>query len=178
MDTDFTKKEKLLLAAKSPREYIDKSLRSDISPGRKAFITRHWLEKKKYTIEDIKYARNRHPYWKEKKMEGTAERNVARAREHNYGNGNNIIWDDGLIMDFISANKKDNTGNYINKDWELAKEFECTIPAIQHMRRKFNMAEKIIMVASGKITVKRLLDYLKYGEGALRKMMKKNKKSR
>jgi hypothetical protein len=173
MNTEFSKKEKILLTARNPKEYIDRSLKSNISPGRKAFITRRWLEKKRYTIEDIKYARNRHPFWKGKKMEGTAERNAARTIEHNYGTGKNILWDDDLILEFIEANKKDKNGNYLKRDWELAKEFKCTIPAIQHMRRKFNMAVKIITVSSGNITKKRLLDHLKYGESTLRKMKKK-----
>ena len=137
MNTELTKNDKMLLTAKNPKEYIERSLKSNITPGRKAFITRHWLEKKKYTIEDIKYARNRHPYWKEKKMEGTAERNAARSIEHNYGTGNNILWDDSLILEFMEANKKDKMGNYINRDWELAKQTPT-----QNLRYKMKMAKQ------------------------------------
>jgi len=175
MNDEFTKEEKMLLKARTPKDYIDKSLKCKISPGRKAFVTRHWLDKKSYTIEDIKYARNRHPYWKGKKMEGTAERNAMRTQEHNYSSGNNLFWDEELIKTFITANKKDKKGNYINKDWELARDFECTIPAIQHMRRKYNMAVKIITSSKGTVTTKRLIDHLMLGESVLRKMCKRRK---
>lgn len=176
MNDEFTRDEKKLLKARTPRDYIDKSLKFDISPGRKAFVTRHWLNTSKFTIDDIKYARNRHPYWKAKKMEGTAERNALRTQQHNYNIGGNIIWDEELIKDFITSNKKDKKGNYINKDWELARDFECTIPAIQHMRRKFNMAIKLLASSREKITTKKLVNLLLMGEGQLRRLCKKKQK--
>jgi hypothetical protein len=176
MKPQFTEKEKMLLQARNPRDYIDRSLKCKVSPGRKAFVTRHWLEKTKYTIDDIKYARNRHPYWKSKKMEGTAERNAMRTVEHNYSKGENIIWDEDLVREFIDKNKKDKSGNYLNKDWELARGFKCTIPAIQHMRRKYNMAVKIMVAAGEKNSIKKLTDYLMMGESALRRMKKKSRR--
>ena len=166
----------MLLKARNPKDYNEKSLRYGITPGRKAFVTRHWLEKTKFTIDDIKYARNRHPYWKSKKMEGTAERNAIRTKEHNYSQGDNITWDKKLINRFIEKNKKDKSGKYLNKDWELARDFECTIPAIQHMRRKYNMAIKIIAASQGKLTSKKLMDYLMMGESTLRSMKKKKRR--
>ncbi|HOW81352.1 MAG TPA: hypothetical protein PK573_02225 [Spirochaetota bacterium] len=176
MKPNFTEQEKNLLKAKNPRDYIDKSLKNKISPGRKAFVTRHWLDKTRYTIDDIKYARNRHPYWKAKKMEGTAERNAIRTKEHDYSKGDNIIWDEKLVHKFIERNKKDKQGKYIIKDWELAKEFRCTIPAIQHMRRKYNMAVRLIASSSGSITAKKLMEYLMLGESMLRNMQKKKRR--
>ena len=176
MKTLFTKEEMQLLKAKSPDAYIDKSLKSEISPGRKAFVTKFWLQQTGYNSGDLANSRNRHPYCKAKKMEGTPERNAIRSSTHNYGDGNNIEWDEKLINRFIDMNKKEKNGKYIYKDWQLAKEFKCTIAAIQHMRRKANMAEKILSTESKKSTDKRLLPLLKMGEGTLRAMVRNRKK--
>ena len=175
MKEELNKEEKALLKAKTPKAYIDKSLKTDISSGRKAFITKLWLEKTGFTSDDIKYHRNRHPYWKEKKMEGTAERNSIRVQEHDYSKGKPLEWNIDKIKKFIDLNKKDKSNNYVHKDWELAKKFKCTIPVIQHMRRKYNMAIKIIDKKFGKLTAKRLLDYMKMGENTLRKLKKQEK---
>lgn len=176
MKLNFTEQEKNLLKAKNPKEYIDKSLKNRISPGRKAFVTRHWLEKTRYTIDDIKYARNRHPYWKAKKMEGTAERNAVRTQEHDYSSGDNIVWDEKLVQKFVDKNKKDKLGRYVIKDWELARDFKCTIPAIQHMRRKYNMAMKILSSSKTNPTSKKLMEYLMLGESTLRSMVNKKRR--
>jgi hypothetical protein len=176
MKLNFTEQEKNLLKAKNPKEYIDKSLKNRISPGRKAYVTRHWLEKTRFTIDDIKYARNRHPYWKAKKMEGTAERNAVRTKEHDYSKGDNIIWDDKLVHRFVEMNKKDKLGRYVTKDWELARDFKCTIPAIQHMRRKYNMTVRILSSSKTGITTKKLMEYLMLGESTLRNMAKKKRR--
>ena len=172
MKQELTKEERDLLKAKTPKAYIEKSLQSNIPSGRKAFLTKLWLDQKGFSAEDIKYHRNRHPYWKAKKMEGTAERNAQRVEEHDYSKGKNLEWKDNLIKKFLELNKKTKSGKYEYKDWELAKKFKCTIPVIQHMRRKCNMAEKIIKKKYGKITGKRLFDMVKLGENTLRKLEK------
>jgi len=172
MEPKFSKEEKKLLKAKNPEDYINKSLQCDITSGRKAYVTKYWLKITGNESSKLEYYRNRHPYWKAKKMEGTAERNVVRYAKHNYGDGTKKIWDNKLIQEFVNHNKKDKKGNYIHKDWELAKKFECTIATIQHMRRKYNMTVKIIEATLGKVTNKRLLDHLKMGEGTLRKMIR------
>ena len=176
MKTTFTKEEMQLLKSKSPDAYIDKSLKSDISPGRKAFVTKFWLQKTGYSAGDLAYSRNRHPYWKAKKMEGTPERNAIRSSMHNYGDGNNIEWSEDLIAQFIDMNKKGKNGKYVHKDWELARDFRCTIAAIQHMRRKANMADKLFAAEGKKPTEKRLLVLLKMGEGTLRAMVRSSRK--
>ena len=38
------------------------------------------------------------------------------------------------------------------------------------MRRKYNMATRIILAGNGKVTAKKLLEYLQMGEGMLREM--------
>ncbi len=165
--------EKKLLSARNPKEYIDLSFKSSLKPGRKAFITRMWLEKTKYTVEDIEYHRNRHPYWKERKLEGNTERTQKRFEEYNYSNGKKIEWDDEMLAKFITMNKKDKKKKYIYKDRELAKHFRCSIATIQHMRRKYNMAIKFLTLNRGTINNKRLLEQLSLGEGTLRAMIKK-----
>ncbi|MBN2041828.1 MAG: hypothetical protein JW864_17465 [Spirochaetes bacterium] len=169
MNNAFSKEEKKLFNSKDPKDYINRSLKLNIPQGRKAFVTKHWLDKTGYDVADLEYFRNRHPYWKSKKMEGTTERNIIRSYEHNYGNGQRKNWDDKLLQEFINLNKKDKNSNYIHKDWELAKRFKCTIASIQHLRRKFNMSEKILKT-KGRVTNKKILDHLKLSENLLRKM--------
>jgi len=171
----FSAAEKKLLQSKTPMAYIDNSLKCEMSSGRKAAITRIWLEKTGYTGDEIKHARNRHPYWKEKKLRGAPLRNEMRSSEHDYSDGTKLEWDVDMIRAFISANEKNGAGRYVHKGWELAKRFETTIPGIQHMRRKYNMAVKIAEKRFGRVTEKRIMDYLKLSENILRRESKKRK---
>jgi hypothetical protein len=143
-----------------------------LTPGRKAYITRLWLEKKKYSIEDIKRARNRHPYWKKKKMEGSSERNELRRQEHDYRGNGSLEWDEKTVKEFINMNKKDKKGNYVHKDFELAQHFNTTIPSIQHYRRKYNMAMNILEKKKQSVTVKRVFELIQNSEQRLRNILK------
>ncbi len=173
----MNKEENKLFNSKTPEEYIENSLRSRLSPGKKASITRLWLNKNaKYTIDDIKYARNRHPHWKKKKMDGSLERNQQRQLTHNYSRGGDIVWNVKLIKKFISLNGKDASGKYVNRDHQLAKKFNTTIPAIQHYRRKYNLTLKILAKAGLKPSEGRLLEYISMSEKALREALKDTKK--
>ncbi len=171
---EMTKDELKLFQSKNPAEYIDNSLKVKLTPGRKAFITKLWLDKKpKYTIEDIKYARNRHPFWKGKKMKGSYERNEIRRFEHDYSEGSMLEWDEKTIKQFINMNKKDKNGRYQTKDYELARHFKTTIPSIQHYRRKYNMALKILNKKSINPTANRIYELIQSSEKILRNLMKK-----
>jgi hypothetical protein len=176
MKETLSKAEKELLQSRNPNEYIDRSVKSRLASGRKAMITRIWMDKKGYTIDDIKFARNRHPYWKKKKMDGTAERNQQRFENHDYSKGVSLVWNDKLIDEFISLNAKDKSGVYLKKDWELAKKFKCTIASIQHMRRKSNMASRIIEREGGKGTQKKMRDLISMSESVLRAMNGRKRK--
>ena len=46
----MNKQEEKLFKSKTPEEYIDNSLKVKLTPGRKAYITRLWLEKKKQAL--------------------------------------------------------------------------------------------------------------------------------
>ncbi len=171
---EMTKDELKLFQSKNPHEYIDNSLKVKLTPGRKAFITKLWLDKKpKYTIDDIKYARNRHPYWKDKKMRGSYERNEIRRQEHDYSRGSMLEWDEKTIKKFIDMNKKSKNGRYETKDYELAKYFKTTIPSIQHYRRKYNMAMKILDRKNIKPTVNRIFELIQSSEKILRGLLRK-----
>ncbi len=171
----MTKEEEKLFNSKTPVEYIDNSLRSKLPPGRKAYVTRLWLAKRKYTVDDIKYARNRHPFWKKLKMKGSYERNLQRRAEHDYTSYGTVEWDEKTILEFIRMNKKDKSGHYVHKDHELAKYFSATIPSIQHYRRKYNMAVALLTRKKSTVTDKRVYEYLVQSEQILRRMMKKRK---
>ena len=175
----MNKDELRLLNSRNPEEYIENSLKCRLPSGRKASITRQWLDKKKkYTIDDIKYARNRHPYWKEKKMLGSLERNQQRQQEHNYTYKGEIEWDEKTIKKFLDLNKKDGGGKYITRDYQLAEKFSTTIPAIQHYRRKFNIVMKILDRMNQNPTEKRILEHIGISEKILRDTLRDMKKKR
>lgn len=175
----MNKDELMLLNSRNPGEYIENSIRCKLPSGRKAAITKQWLEKrKKYTIDDIKYARNRHPYWKEKKMEGSLERNLQRQQEHNYSYRGEIEWNEKTIKKFLDLNRKDGSGKYVTRDYQLAEKFSTTIPAIQHYRRKFNIVMKMFEKMNQKPTEKRILDYIGKSEKILRETLRDMMKKR
>ena len=169
----MNKGELKLFDSKNPKEYIMNSVKSRLDPSKKAALTKLWLTKKtKYTIEDIKYARNRHPYWKKRKGKGGLERTQKRIQEHDYTNNVPVIWDKENLKEFINMNKKDKNSIYINKDFELAKHFSTTIPSIQYLRRKHNIALKILTKQKKNVTVKRVYDLIVYSEQVLKKKRK------
>jgi len=167
--------EKKLLSAKNPKQYIEFSLSAQLTSGRKAHLCKQWLEKRnQYTIDDIKYARNRHPYWKKKKMEGCSERNAQRMVEYDFSQGfQRIKWTDDEIKEFITMNKKLKNGRYEFRDRELAEHFNCSIPAIQHLRRKYNMIQKIFIKKDDKLSKVKAVKHMGICEQNLKKMLKK-----
>jgi hypothetical protein len=168
----MNKEEMKLFKSRNPREYINNSLSSRLPSGRKAYITRMWLEKTRFSIDDIQYARNRHPYWKSRKMSGSEERNQQRFLEHNYTRGDALVWNEKTIMKFIGMNRKDKSGRYIYKDHELAKHFRTTIPSIQHYRRKYNMAMGILTRKKIPITARKIYELIGMSEKLLRENIK------
>ena len=63
---------KKLLSKKTPEAYIDFTVKNKFSKGEKQRATRIWLDKTGYSIDDINRARNRHPYWKDRKRDPLA----------------------------------------------------------------------------------------------------------
>jgi hypothetical protein len=163
-----------LLQSKSPEQYIENSIKSKLPSGRKAYMARLWMDKTGYSVEDIQRARNRNPYWKEKKMNGSPERNYQRRIDHDYSRGRTgaAVWDEETIKEFIALNKKDKNGRYVRKDFELAKHFKSTIAAIQHYRRKHNMTIRILDAGREAPSVKKVYGYISMSEQLLRTMLK------
>lgn len=136
--------EKLILESKTPEEYVERSLRSKLLPAEKAKLARQWMENTGYTKADILYARNRNPFWKKKKMEGAEERTRRRLDMHDYSRGNTVQWTSDKLQEFLDLNKKDSSGRYIHKDWELASHFDTSIPSIQYLRRKYLRVRELL----------------------------------
>jgi hypothetical protein len=160
----MTKTEAAILESKTPADYIDRSLKARLPPAAKAKLARHWMEATGYTKEDILRARNRHPYWKRKKMEGSAERTRRRLAAHDYSGGSSVQWDQGLVTKFLGLNRKGSDGRYEQKDWQLAERFGATIPSIQYMRRKLSKVESLLgsRASQGKV-----VEYLLRAESVL-----------
>lgn len=160
----MTKSEFAILAAKDPVAYIDASLKAHIAPSAKARLARQWMEKTGYSREDILRARNRHPYWKKKKMEGSAERTRKRLSAHDYSEGGSVDWTAERVAKFLDLNAKDRNGRYEHRDWEIAEAFGASIPSIQYMRRKFRRAAELLGSRAPKAKV---IEYLTYAESVL-----------
>ena len=136
--------EKTILDSRTPEEYVENSLRSKLLPAEKARLAREWMEETGFAKSDILYARNRNPFWKRKKMEGAQERTRRRLDEHDYSKGRMIEWTKPKLQDFLELNKKEASGVYLHKDWELAKHFGTSIPSIQYLRRKYLRVRELL----------------------------------
>lgn len=160
----MTKTETSILGSKTPEDYIDRSLKARLSPAAKAKLARRWMEATGYRKEDILKARNRHPYWKRKKMEGSAERTRKRLAAHDYSGGASVRWDQALVTEFLGLNRKDPGGRYEQKDWQLAERFGATIPSIQYMRRKLSRVESLL---GARASQGKMVEYLLRAESVL-----------
>ncbi|MBE7411642.1 MAG: hypothetical protein L6Q54_03330 [Leptospiraceae bacterium] len=157
---------KKLLSAKTPEQYIERSIKSKLKPGQKGSITIEWLRKTGFTSEDIHKARNRNAHWRAQKGLGSYERNQRRLQKFNF------------LVKKNSQAKREWTEKDLNKlydmnktmtDWELAKHFKTTIPSINHLRRKFRLAEDILLANREKPNKGKILKYAQRAEKVLRK---------
>jgi hypothetical protein len=168
--TAYSKSESAVMAARTPEEYVDQSVRSRLPPRAKARLAKEWMKKTGYTVEDIVHARNRHPYWKQKKQENAAERARSRLARHSYSGGGEVEWTPENIGKFLDMNRKDKDGNYIYRDWQIAEHFNATIPSIQYMRRKLIRLQS---AARGEpLNKNRLVESMKRSEVVLKKLEK------
>jgi hypothetical protein len=171
-DAVVNPKVKKLLSAKTPEEYIDNSVKSSLSQREKARTTKMWLEKTDFTIEDISYARNRHPYWKAIKQKNHQYRTRKRFSDFNYSTGNSQPWTNELLKQFLDVNDK-------ITDRELAKQFKRSLPSIQAIRRRVNLANRIFEIegipkASKSLLLKKIIS----DEKVLRKKLNEIKDSK
>ncbi len=97
-------------------------------------------------------------------MEGSAERTKKRLAAHDYSGGSSVRWDERLVSEFLSMSKKDPSGRYANKDWQLAERFGATIPSIQYMRRKLSKVSELL---GPKAPRQKLVEYLLRAESVL-----------
>ncbi|MEW6549053.1 MAG: hypothetical protein AB1407_06265 [Spirochaetota bacterium] len=153
--------EKTILESATPEDYVANSLKSNLAPSEKAKLARIWMERSGYTKEDILYARNRNEFWKKKKMEGSAERTKRRLGEHDYSSGAMVEWTAEKLKDFVELNRKDSSGRYLHKDWELAQHFGTSIPSIQYLRRKYLRVRELLGPRARK---EKILDYMASSE--------------
>jgi len=156
-------KVKKILSAKTPAEYIDQSVKSNLPQKDKARLTKIWLEQNEYTIDDIAYARNRHPYWKAIKQKNHQERTRKRFSEYNYSKKKSQPWTEELLKKFVELNDE-------KTDRELAKSFKRSIPSIQAIRRRINLARRISnLEGKAKVTKATIMKHIISDEKVLRK---------
>lgn len=159
MKKEYSEKE--ILSSKTPEQYIERSLHAKISSS-KSKLAKLWMEKTGYTVEDIQYARNRHPHWKELKMRGNSDRYYKRLEEHDYSKSktSGSRWNDKELSEFIKMNGKDKEGKYITKDWELGKIFKRSIPSVQYLRRRLNLISEHMTAKRLKLNAKQIIELL------------------
>jgi len=166
--------ERQILNSKTPKEYIDRCINSDVLRGRKIAIGREWLNKTGFTVQDIQYARHRHPYWKKKKLKGADERNTQRRAKYDFTDITKYKKQKNTeeIKQFLYLNAQKTNGKYEYKDRELAELFYTSIPGIQHLRRKLALSQKIIKLKKEKNITFNILKYFRQGEKQLRQQYK------
>jgi hypothetical protein len=153
--------EKDILSSKTPEQYIERSLYAKISSS-KSKLAKLWMEKTGFTVADIQYARNRHPYWKELKMRGNSDRYYKRLEEHDYSKsaGGPSRWNEKELAEFIKLNGKDKNGKYLTKDWELGKIFKRSIPSVQYLRRRLNLINEHASAKKLRLSAKQVIELL------------------
>lgn len=162
----MSKQEDAILGSKTPEEYVETSYRSKLSPAAKARLAKRWMEATGYGKADILHARNRHPHWKAKKAENSADRTKRRLAANDFSRGGAVAWDEELVGRFLDMNGKDPSGAYLMKDRELAQAFGATIPSIQYMRRKLR---KVSILLGPRAQRQRTLSYMMIAESVLKK---------
>jgi len=168
--TSYCKSEIAVMNARTPDEYVDLSLKSRLPPRAKVRLAKEWMRKTGHTVDDIVRARNRHPYWQQRKHENEAERARSRLARHSYSGGGTVEWTPESIAEFLEMNRKDKDGNYVYRDWQIAERFNATIPSIQYMRRKLI---RLQTAARGEPLMKnKLVDGMKRSEVVLKRFEK------
>ncbi|MCB1192593.1 MAG: hypothetical protein H7A23_04920 [Leptospiraceae bacterium] len=152
-----------LMTAKTPEEYIERSLKSKLGSGQKGSITVKWLKKTNYTFADLQRARTNNSSWKEIKGKGSYARNAKRLEKYNFKGSQKgkKEWTKENLSELYDLNKT-------KKDWELAEHFHTSLPAINHIRRKFKLAKMIMEKKNEKIAKKKILLIIQKNEKALR----------
>ena len=103
---------------------------------------------------------------------GSILRNTARFEEHNYKKSTkSISWTEKRLKDFLDMHES-------MIDWQLAKKFKTTIPSIQGVRRKINLAKRILEDKSKRPTKPAILKLIVQAESVLRNMIKENAKKK
>lgn len=152
------------MSAKTPEEYIEKSLKSKLSAGLKGNVTTEWLAHTGFSAGDLSYARNRNPYWRKVKAKGSYNRNQERIQKFNFKKSEDSpkkIWTMKDVEEFSELDKT-------MTDRELAKEYKTTLPAINHIRRKLKLSKDILELKKEKLNTKKVVSYSMRSEKLLR----------
>lgn len=141
-----------ILKAKTPKEFVEKLFKSNLSQPQKSWTTIFWRRKTGFTKEDIQKARKDNPGYKKRIKEIQKNSTYKRIQANNFSkNGKKCHWDDNKYSLFFDLQKKGAV------DSELARTFETTIPAIYSIRRKLRYSEKILSYSKKPLTKKNIL---------------------
>ncbi|MCE9499261.1 MAG: hypothetical protein K8R21_01930 [Leptospira sp.] len=160
---DYKLEKQKLMSAKTPEQYVERSLHSKIKRGEKGSITKEWIGKTGFSHEDILFARNRNPHWKKVKGKGSYQRTLQRIKSFNYSKTSapKKIWAEKDLDKFYELNKTMN-------DWQLAKNFKASLPAINHIRRKLKIAKDILEIKKQPVKKDKIIKMALSNEKSLR----------
>lgn len=158
---DFT----ALLKLSEIEKAVDYVTKSRLNKFQKNLLRRAWLNaNKKFTMKDWERARNRHPHYKRLKRGMASQlRNSNRRKKHDYKKvSGKKVWPRKELSLFLKINET-------STDITLARHFHTTIASVQGVRRKINLAAKIVADHLPKMSI---LELIMSSEQTLRKIVK------
>lgn len=159
---DEAKKKKAvvdLLAANDVSRFVELMLSAPLNRREKVKLTIFWRRRHDVTQQQIIHARNRITYYRTLKNKNAAKKLAAYNEQYNYAD-RRTRWTEAKLKKFLELN---NT----HKAREIARILSCSIPAIQSLRRKLKLIDRI------GVTDLDILAGLKKSEKELREGVKK-----
>jgi hypothetical protein len=130
-----------------------------------------WLKAyPEFSYKEVDKARSKHPEWRKMRRaedpKQIKRRTKRRFKKNDYSGGYHKKWTDEVLFEFLELND-----NYIDR--QLAKHFKSSIPAIQSIRRRINLAKKILHLdGQDDYTIHQLHDLILSDEFVLRRKYK------
>lgn len=168
LDFDAMYKERQkLLSAKNLDEFVKLYIKSTLNGSTKGYLAKLWAQSNGRNPKEIETAKNKHPLWKEYRKEKYGHLAKERNARHDYREpGTRQKWDYEKLKKFYTKNAAG------TRDIELAQEFKTTFPVVYHLRRKINMAVKILNLEKSPVTAAKVCALATTTESKLRDDLK------
>jgi hypothetical protein len=164
MKINLEKERLKLLSSPNVKTYLELLAKSTLPRGYKGSVTKEWLQKHGMSIHELNFHKRQHPYWKRQRTQSSLVRQLERQKQYNFKKEESarMVWNPKKLEKFIELNSK-------LVDWQLAKKFKTSLPAINHIRRKIKYAHAILEKTKKEIRPKDLIFYIVRSERVLKK---------